>query len=503
MEQSLGVHLEHGEIISAKAIENELEQTGGAAPVDHGTDLLPFSQISGARFELLAYQLLRAEIPPPAGVTLLQVSGDKGRDVLVYSRGLLVAIVQCKNLQERLTAPAVVWELLKLALHAYLTAGLLPARKTGSHTVAVDFWAPEGFTAPAAAMIDEWPKHWTRDRIGRAFPEIQQAYARFNSIAWEQAHKFVVDQFAQTISLRKTVGTDISLRVRRQSQIYQRFFQGHVLASLGDVERVVGRALRDSHWRQMTEEDVRRIYDRINEFSVEQRACFGNGYLLGVTSEFLSLLTEDERQTLIKEVMMHGAQVMRLTERMADRIIVDHVARLALSFRALRNPKFPVVLCQYLSMRFASRVLRHSVPKFLEQPVAPMPFAATLPCLADMNRASFEASGEPRFVPSTNDVEPERPRERLAQCLIAGISSASDFERTALEDWNANRESVEALVERMDLLLPSNVVVISDAATPLNNKQFFAHVVSIVAASNNRECGEHSLDSPAPPPRSL
>jgi hypothetical protein len=41
----------------------------------------------------------------------------------------------------------------------------------------------------------------------------------------------------------------------------------------------------------------------------------------------------------------------------------------------------------------------------------------------------------------------------------------------------------------MDLLLPSNLVVISDAATPLNNKQLFDHVVSIVAASNNRERG--------------
>ena len=69
--------------------------------IDHNADELPFSALGGRRFEILGYLLGVDDAQEIETVTLVQLSADKGRDILVHQNGRLVRIIQCKNLLKK------------------------------------------------------------------------------------------------------------------------------------------------------------------------------------------------------------------------------------------------------------------------------------------------------------------------------------------------------------------------------------------------------------------
>ena len=79
----------------------EDEPSNSTPSIDHNTDELPFSSLGGRRFEILAYLLELDGADEVYTVTLVQASGDKGRDLLVHKDGVLIRVIQCKNLLKK------------------------------------------------------------------------------------------------------------------------------------------------------------------------------------------------------------------------------------------------------------------------------------------------------------------------------------------------------------------------------------------------------------------
>src|SRR5438874_6010471 len=102
--------------ISAPELTAEANQAT-SLPKANNADLLPFHLLGGRRFEILTY-LYFLDAPPEenAAITLVKSSGDKGRDVLIHCNGSLRKIIQCKALEDPRSRPALVRELVKLAL---------------------------------------------------------------------------------------------------------------------------------------------------------------------------------------------------------------------------------------------------------------------------------------------------------------------------------------------------------------------------------------------------
>jgi hypothetical protein len=143
------------EEIPAPELTAEANQDA-SLPKAYSADLLPFHLLGGRRFEILAYLYFR-DAPPEenAAVTLVKSSGDKGRDVLIHSNGSLRTVIQCKALEGALSRPALVRELVKLALFNRLEH-FLP--KAG---IEYQIWAPGGLSEPASTLVAE-AKHAQR-----------------------------------------------------------------------------------------------------------------------------------------------------------------------------------------------------------------------------------------------------------------------------------------------------------------------------------------------------
>ncbi len=428
--------------MTAEAVARETGESDGFAPADHGGDILPFVQLSGARFELLTYLLLEAESPPPAAVTLLQASRDRGRDVLVYSGGKLRRIVQCKNLQDRMNEPSVIVELLKLALHGHLAREVLPTLHDGGAPIEVEFWAPADFTEPAADLIDNWPAGWTAERVQGAFAEICKTYARFKTLDWKDVRSAVIERFPLAVSVRKLTGPSISMRVRHNTSLYQRFFRGGVFAELPDIERTLKKVLESKRigGRSATKTPGGLLIGS-GEFHSSNRVFLGKGYLLGMRPEFLRLLTPEETRAVAENVIMPAARLAVLAMSAGKRIVTELVMK---KFESLpmRNSSFAWLVAQFGVLRFLKHLRAGGADGLTRAGLNASDladFETALPRLAAELWSGYQRVLSNDFKAPTSDQATEALRLLVAENAVAKYSTQGKFIEDAVEDRKTYR----------------------------------------------------------------
>jgi hypothetical protein len=227
---------------------NSMETPGGPRPDDPGLDQLPFNLIDDRRFEILAYRLKCFQFRETARTTLMQGVGERGRDVVVYNNaGAIAEIVQCKRLQDRMTAPEVRQELLKLAIHAHLEPAIL-----GTSPVRYELWCSGGLTEPAAKLFGEWPKGWTADILKEDAGKVIGQYKSFNALSWDAVSTFVTATFPQVVQPHPLANVDITSKVRVCVPVYEVFFQGKVVMAADAVKASLRELLDEAHSREQS-----------------------------------------------------------------------------------------------------------------------------------------------------------------------------------------------------------------------------------------------------------
>lgn len=209
---------------------------GKPPPSDTGGDSLPFSHLDAERFESLVYQLKSAEfVASGHKVRRTQGGGDRGLDVVVYSAsGKVAQVVQCKNYKDRLDAPALRKELIKLALNSYCDPSMLDIDPIAG-AVAYELWCPGGLTDPAASFVNTWPKDWTATGLAKDATNVIKSYSRFKDIDWSAVGEKVVSEFKTRVRPSYFEGAEISQRVRGNLSVYEGFFQGKVVMPRDDL----------------------------------------------------------------------------------------------------------------------------------------------------------------------------------------------------------------------------------------------------------------------------
>jgi tetratricopeptide (TPR) repeat protein len=204
-----------------------------ARVLDSGGSSLSFGHLDDRRFETLVYRIKCSEQASLNGrVTLMPGIGERGRDIVVYSsEGELRTIVQCKLLQDRITAPAVLRELLKLSIHSFLDPTVLP-----SSGITYELWCPGDFSEPAATLIDSWPSGWSEDELRVPAEELLSKYAAFGELTWDALRASILE-FPSIVNVRKYNGIDISQIIRSFPKIFDEFFIGKIVMTQDDVRR--------------------------------------------------------------------------------------------------------------------------------------------------------------------------------------------------------------------------------------------------------------------------
>ncbi|WP_172730229.1 hypothetical protein, partial [Neorhizobium tomejilense] len=124
---------------------------------------------------------------------------------------------------------------------------------------------------------------------------VLRKYTAFSAVTWDAAKEFVLNQFPRIVTVHKRSGIDISVQARRDTSIYQAFFQGNPVVSLSDLERVLAKG----GITLLKDEDVKHIVDRISSFPPDKRIAFMSGTVMGVPAEMVSKLNQSEYRTLV------------------------------------------------------------------------------------------------------------------------------------------------------------------------------------------------------------
>lgn len=284
-------------------------------PTDNGGQTLAFGHLDDRTFEVLAWRIKREEVGADRA-RLMQGTGERGRDVVVYAVGRVETIVQCKLLRTRMDKPDVVRELLKVALHSVLDPDVL-----GERTVRYELWAPGGFTEPASDLLLTWPRGWTEDEVQKYFEAVRSRFTAFGELTWAGVRNAVVGQFPERLAPAVVDAHEVTVQVRAAPAVHDDFFVVMRAANFGTLASFMSqRGLR-----AIADADVRYLVDRIEANAKERRHGTPFGFLLGIPEPLLGAMSHLELLGLIEGPLMAAMQTLTILTDATSRCISGYV----------------------------------------------------------------------------------------------------------------------------------------------------------------------------------
>jgi hypothetical protein len=455
----------------------EIEATP-SKEIDAGGDVLPLGHLDDRRFEILVYRLKYAELKETdQRVTLMQGVGERGRDVIVYSsEGSLLAIVQCKQLLNKFSAPALKRELLKIALHHHLDNTVL-----GTEPVEYELWCPGGLTEPAARILDAWPKSWTVAAVGDDALEVIEEFAAFKHIEWSKVGAQIVEELGRLLRPRHVTAINMTTRIRGYLPVYEAFFQGKVVMARDDVKTSLRELLAEAQgFSALGDKDAKHVLDRITSFTPDTRHVHTFGYVMGLPPELVSKFNRKEYAAFAKHQMEGLTGIVQVVLQVCSRLVQGA----ALAFREKAQPSnknITHVFAKTLTMSVIARVSGMLITGLNLQPELAAYEKLTLRERLERHAkelweefADCLAGYVPEKHPFGSD---EEFRSRIATHGIDGARNREEFEGSLVQAMVEHAEILNREYESFMSMVPQELLLISDTSTIFENKWLFERMI--------------------------
>ncbi|MBY3294491.1 hypothetical protein HFO10_00700 [Rhizobium laguerreae] len=189
----------------------------------------PLNLLSDRQFEILVYDLLQAERPSTRSydcVSILGYGADKGRDIILYKKGKVSRVVQCKRYASNIGIGTYVAELCKLIMFSLRDEKVLGVTPAGHY----ELWTSSGVTEELRSFIvGEDAYSAPEGLISEAVLKVRRGYKILQSPprdkTEEQEVEAVVSAFAR-LTFSHVGANDINQRLARQSGVAKWFFRG-------------------------------------------------------------------------------------------------------------------------------------------------------------------------------------------------------------------------------------------------------------------------------------
>jgi hypothetical protein len=427
-------------------------------------DILPFQALGGRRFEILTYLML-LDPPPPLGVTvsLVKASGDKGRDVVTHLHGRLRSVIQCKALDEPLTRPALIRELIKLAVFDS-QEHFIP-----SSGIDYEVWAPGGLTEPAQKLIQEWPNSLKDSEAKDAFEANKSEYKTLTNVEWSYCADHLLIEFPLKTNLVSRDGLRLSLEVRNKPRLFAHFFQVNVVFNREDVKA----SLAEMGIRPEFDQDILRILKDIESFDKDKRIFLGP-HVFGLSMQHYALMSKEE----LKLFMEAALKPYGVTHQILLSSLTRYVDKRAVELRdsvKFSSPNFPYLLVRVLHVRMVSRISRNLSLKTLNLRAGLNDDELELTECAERILTRFWDEFE--TVSAAYDPSCDAPgsdpeyRARIAAHARLGAASRAEFESQMRSDFEENLQAISMLDNEVLALVPERLMVLSDTILPFDNPQ--------------------------------
>jgi len=424
-------------------------------------DILPFQALGGRRFEILTYLML-LEPPPPVGVTvsLVKTSGDQGRDVVTHANGKLKSVIQCKALETPLSRPALVRELMKLAVYDSKQS-FIP--KDG---IDYEIWAPSGFTAPAHKLIQEWPNSLTEEEAKAAFQSNKEDYKALGDVTWKDCAEHVLIEFPLRTNLVPRDGLRLTFELRNKQRLFAHFFQINVVFNREDVKA----SLSEMGIRPAFDEDILRILKDIESFDKDARTFLGP-HVFGLSLQHFALMDRNEVKLFMEAALQPYSTIHKVLLSSLQRYVEKKTTELRDSV-SFTSPNFPYLVMRVLHIRMVSRVSRNLSPKAVNVRPSINDDDIGISVCAERIITEFWDEFEiatKAYDPSQHSLgsDPEY-RARIAAHARLGAETRNAFENAMRIDFSNHLGAITAIDDEILGLIPQRVMVLTDTSLPFD-----------------------------------
>lgn len=480
-----------------KKISNEqikIESEAGFKPltIESGIALLPFSELGDREFELLSYLLVQEEINDSKhanidSISLMQGVSERGRDCVLYNQGKVAGLIQCKKYTGRLTKPQALREIIKFLLFATLDESLLPDPDNFEYKLYVS----SDLTEPAITLIKGYstkiPEEIRSGTIDQYIKEIAHEYESFSTYK-ENTPSEAIKSLLTKIKVSYSNATELSGRIYSNDKLLSLFFNVKTIVDLEGADNLIRNALDDYGLKYLTDDDLKKLQDRIGNTKEENRINLGFVDFFGYNKEFFKFLKGNP----FKEVMQSVAGVNSLLDKYLLDFINSKIHELVLLYitEGLLNQRkihtFSVgVAAPYLLKRLSMTLLAKSMPETMLSKYYPQFSMTKEELVSEIAETLYESSERvmakdySQLIGSPEDIE---FKIRIFAHMHIGLSSIDDAKLVFTKDMKVIQPVLDRIENEInDLLQEERTVLIKDSSFFDDRDQMQALVSTINA----------------------
>jgi hypothetical protein len=484
--------------IPAGELTAEANQTA-TLPKPYNADLLPFHLLGGRRFEILTYLYFLDEPPEQnAAVTLVKSSGDMGRDVLIHCDGSLRTVIQCKALEDALSRPALVRELVKLALFNRLEH-FLPQTE-----FEYQIWAPGGLNDKASTLVAEWPNAFNEKEVKAAFEATVEKYKSLSSLLWSDCREDLLLNFPLSVSLVSRDGVALSHRIQGRKDLLTQFFDVNVVIRKEDLAAT----LRELGVRPSYDADVLRVLEDIESIPQDRRVYLGM-HSFGLSLQHFAMMNNDEIRSLIEAVLKPFGASQQVLLSSLGRHMQKRVKELNETLPH-GSASFGTLLLQLLNGRMLSRMSKTYTPNFLRKQGSLDDDSMDLSDCAEryLTRLWDDFGLAKAGYDPARDALGSDPhcRAKIAEHAVLGYPSRDDFEAQLRRDFQLHEQAIGNVDAELLALVPDRVMFLTDTRLPFDNPELlkltienFQKVERTEPETQDAEAPSEQVPRPKPP----
>ena len=471
------------------------EITYGYKPNAVGTGLpvLPLNELGDREFEMLVYSLIEAKIQASDyasfdRIVLMKGVGERGRDCVLYRRGLVAGLVQCKKLQKKMSRPEVMEKIIKFLMFTLCEDELMPTPEAFEYHL----YASGGYFEPAVTLLSsfsaESQKEVKSGNVLRIIQSLKDKYATFRA----NDEQVTLDHLKKTLDVIRVKfhdGVDLNLNLASYPIVTSKFFRTMPVLDPASFEEILTRKLEDSGIKFLTDQNLKDLYRRLSSVPPEFQIALGNVDLYGYSEHYFKFLGKDGFSELIKRVTeLRLFLDLKANDFAASLIMPEMVEKLTKPYvytgRVL--PFTLNVISQYLVRRILPSVMSRASPKVVLEKMHPQ-LGLTKKALMDSILDECLESSRRFFVGDYSgfpDPDPDREKRiSLFEGMHAGCSNEVQLKERFIHDLPLIMHLVDDIEQTIIAAVPQvRSVVINDMAyfdDPEKLKRIFTTITAI------------------------
>ncbi|MGE6992677.1 hypothetical protein [Stutzerimonas zhaodongensis] len=454
-----------------------IESKAGFKPltIESGITLLPFSELGDREFELLTYLLIQEEIASAehfgiTNISLMQGVAERGRDCVLYNQGVICGLVQCKKFSARLSKPLVMKEIIKFVLFSRIDQSLLPAPEAFEYKLYVS----NDLTEPAIKLVNSYSFEIINETEGETVDNyITEVISEYESFAGfkQEPPLDEVKEILRKIKVTYSNATDLSARIYKRDRLLTLFFNVKTIVDLASADSLIRNALDDYGLKYLTDQDLKKLQDRISGTAEGNRINLGFVDFFGYSKEFFRFLKGERFDEVIRTVMkikyLLDRHLLDFISSKISELILIHITKALLNQGKIHA--FSVgVAAPYLLKRLTMTILAGSMPKDMLPKFYPQFALSKQQLVSEVAGVLFDSSERvmagdySQLVGSPEDIE---FKIRIYAHMHQGLKGIDDAVEVFSKDMRIIQPTLDKIEDEINVLLEKHrTVVIKDSS---------------------------------------